>query len=482
MIKAALYIRVSTAEQNESGYSVGEQRERLIAYCKAKNYTIYDIYIDGGYTGSNLDRPAMQKLKADIGNFDMVLVYKLDRLSRSQFDILDLIENTFLPAGVDFVSMSEAFDTSTPFGRAMIGILGVFAQLEREQIKERMTMGRKARAKEGKYHGGNSPPIGYDYVDGKLVPNEYEAEQIKVLFQMAANNKSNKDILEALGSAGYRTRYGEWATNTSSRISRTLRNDVYIGTVKFDDVIYENAHEPLVSKELFEKANSIRSKRQDTYGKNPFTRTTMLSGLIWCAKCGARYGTTISRHKKPGEQVTSQNRYHSCYSRSFPRSKMAKVKGCKNKNWRLDSLEAVIDEEIRKIIFEEGHFEKMFGAVVEIQPNTMTGSEKRVAEIDKQITKLMDLYTIDSVPFDVLSSKMNELHKEKNVLQAQINKASEDKPDTSINAHEFRTLINNMVDIWDVADAEQKRLLISSLIRKIMIDNEEVSIEWTFHS
>ena len=310
--KVACYIRVSTQDQAEEGYSIGEQQERLLSYCKAKDWLVYEIYVDAGYTGSNLDRPAIQKLKSDIGKFDIVLVYKLDRLSRSQFDILDLIEKTFLTNGVDFVSMSEAFDTSTLFGRAMIGILGVFAQLEREQIRERSMMGRRARAKEGKWHGGEGPPVGYDYNGDKLIPNEYEAEQIRIVFEMAADNKSNKEIVEYMTGMGYKTKYGGW--KDTSKISRILRKETYLGTITYGDVSVPNAHEPLISGELFKKANATRNRRHDTYGKVGFKRTTLLSGLIWCAHCGARYGTTISRHKKPGLPVTSQVRYHSCYT------------------------------------------------------------------------------------------------------------------------------------------------------------------------
>ena len=105
MNRAALYIRVSTLEQAQEGYSVGEQKERLIAYCKAKDWIIADIYVDGGYTGSNLNRPGIQKLISETDKFDLVLVYKLDRLSRSQRDTLYLIEEVFRPKGVEFISL-----------------------------------------------------------------------------------------------------------------------------------------------------------------------------------------------------------------------------------------------------------------------------------------------------------------------------------------------------------------------------------------
>ncbi len=209
-IGAALLARVSTQEQALNGHSIGEQVERMNAYCKAMGWTVYDEYIDAGYSGSNTDRPALQRMISDIheGRIDKVLVYKLDRLSRSQKDTLELIEDEFLAAGVDFVSISENFDTTTPFGRAMIGILAVFAQLEREQIKERMAMGRLARAKEGRYSGQDRIPIGYDYIDGMLVPNLYEASLVEQVFRLYVEGLSPKGIMNRLNAEGRTHRYG----------------------------------------------------------------------------------------------------------------------------------------------------------------------------------------------------------------------------------------------------------------------------------
>ena len=144
------YVRVSTENQIEN-YSIEEQIQRLQAYCLSKDYAIYDMYVDGGYSGGNTNRPALLKLinDAEQRKIQAVVVYKLDRLSRSQKDTLTLIEDKFLKNDVDFISVSENFDTSTPFGKAMIGILSVFAQLEKDQITERFTMGRIGRSKAG---------------------------------------------------------------------------------------------------------------------------------------------------------------------------------------------------------------------------------------------------------------------------------------------------------------------------------------------
>ena len=153
------YVRVSTENQLEN-YSIEEQISRLKSYCAAKDMILLKIYTDGGYSGGNTDRPALKQMLADIKtvNVDAVLVYKLDRLSRSQKDTLTLIEDEFLAHDVDFISINENFDTSTPFGKAMIGMLSVFAQLEKDQITERFTMGRIGRCKAGYFHGGGNAP------------------------------------------------------------------------------------------------------------------------------------------------------------------------------------------------------------------------------------------------------------------------------------------------------------------------------------
>lgn len=156
-------------------------------YAEAHDWIVSKWYNDPGFSDGTLERPALKELIRDVKcrKLDKILVYKLDRLSRSQKDTLYLIEDIFLKNDIDFISMTENFDTGTPLGRAMIGILSVFAQLEREQIKERMQIGLDARAREGYFHGGGYSPIGYDYKDGKLVINEYEAMQIKKIYDYA---------------------------------------------------------------------------------------------------------------------------------------------------------------------------------------------------------------------------------------------------------------------------------------------------------
>ncbi|MCX4266447.1 MAG: recombinase family protein, partial [Firmicutes bacterium] len=221
------YVRVSTDNQLEN-YSIEEQTDRLKAYCQAKGWTLLHIYVDGGYSGGNTDRPALQEMLNAItqNHVDAVVVYKLDRLSRSQKDTLTLIEDKLLANHTDFVSINENFDTSTPFGKAMIGMLSVFAQLEKDQITERFTMGRIGRSKAGYFHGGANAPTGYDYQDGMLTVNEYEAMQVRQVFDLFLAGKSINAIYKQL-AAQYTTKW------SAAKVRNVLQNSIYIGKVQF---------------------------------------------------------------------------------------------------------------------------------------------------------------------------------------------------------------------------------------------------------
>lgn len=466
MKRAALYIRVSTLEQAQEGYSVGEQRERLIAYCKAKDWLIADIYVDGGYTGSNLNRPGIQKLISETDKFDLVLVYKLDRLSRSQRDTLYLIEEVFRPNDVDFISMQESFDTSTPFGKAMIGLLAVFAQLEREQIKERTWMGRVARAKTGLHHGGGYIPIGYEYEDGKLVINPYEAEQVRKIYEWYLAGASLKSITDRLQAEGYTNKYSSY--NSWSSVRNILGNETYTGRLHFGDIVVDNAHEAIISKEQFDAAQVIRGKRQEQYGNTAFQSKHLLTGLLFCGHCGGRYYL----------RNTGKYSYYACYSRTKQIKSMVKDPNCKNKIWKAQELEPRIDAQIRELLRSPKMAADIAaGRPKPVPPTKNTDIERRIREIDKQISKLMELYQMDDIPPELLGEKINKLYNERTTLQNSLVPAEE--PNT-MPFDLVQELLSDAAQIWDFADEQQKKRIMQSLVSRIILTDDDIKIEWTF--
>ena len=467
MRRAALYIRVSTLEQAQEGYSVGEQRERLIAYCKAQDWLIADIYVDGGYTGSNLNRPGIQKLMSETEKFDVVLVYKLDRLSRSQRDTLYLIEEIFRPNKVDFVSMQESFDTSSPFGKAMIGLLAVFAQLEREQIKERTWMGRVARAKTGLHHGGGNIPIGYDYEDGKLIVNPYEAEQVRKIYEWYLSGASLKAITDKLQDAGYTNKYSSY--NSWSSVRNILENETYIGRLHFGDVVVDHAHEAIITEEQFNAAQILRGKRREQFGSHAFQSKHVLTGLLFCGHCGGRYYL----------RNTGKYSYYACYSRTKQMKNMIKDPNCQNKIWRAQDLEPIIEEKILALLRNPKIAEELAAgkpkAPAPVSKNTDIG--RRIREIDRQIGKLMEPYQQDDIPPELLGEKINRLYGEKTALENSIAPVEETN---AMPLDLVAELITNAAEIWDFADENQKRRILQSLISRIVLTDDQVDIEWAF--
>ncbi len=476
MKRVALYIRVSTLEQAQEGYSIGAQKERLFAFCKAHDWLPAECYIDGGYSGSNLDRPGIQKLISDIESFDLIIVWKLDRLSRSQRDTLYLFEDVFLPHNVDFISMSESFDTSTPFGRAMIGILSVFAQLEREQIKERTFMGRLERAKEGMYHGGCYAPIGYNYVDGRLVINEYEAAQVRKIYEWYIDGFSPEKIAERLRSEGYTNRYGSWSQK-SGRMSvrRILTSDIYLGTVRFGGVVTENAHPAIIDKDSFDRVAVILKKRQEVFGDSAYVSRYLLTGLVWCGKCGARY------HVKHNHKTY---KYYSCYSRAGTVKRMMTTEKCKNKNWRMADLDSIIEGEVSRLLFDSSYYKKLL-KVKKAETTASVPAEvgiitKKIQNLDKQIGRLMDLYQDERMPMEVVSARIGKLHRDKVALEEQLAAIEPPGPKRDYSDDAFAALLDDFATVWKSADAADRREIISTLIDKIVLDDDHVKIEWAF--
>ena len=190
VMKTAIYVRVSSLEQATEGYSVSVQKEKLLHYAKAQGYEIVDIYSDEGFSGSSLSRPAVERMIGDIklGKVNIVLIYKLDRLSRRVKDVLNIVE-MFEKYNVALYSLNENIDLSSPFGRAALKMSATFSELERETIVERMQMGKSARARTGKYSCPGRPPFGYihDKANDRFLINEAEAEAIRKIFDLYIN-------------------------------------------------------------------------------------------------------------------------------------------------------------------------------------------------------------------------------------------------------------------------------------------------------
>ena len=451
-MNVALYVRVSTDIQAEEGYSIDEQISRLNKYAEAHDWTVVKTYTDAGFSGGNINRPALQEMIKEIKNIDCVLVYKLDRLSRSQKDTLYLIEDVFAKNNTAFVSMSENFDTGTPFGKAMIGILAVFAQLEKENIKMRMSMGKEGRAKEGLWKGGGASPIGYDYVDGHLVVNEFESLIVKEAHRLYRQGKSIKQIEKEFEQKGYASKYGKI---TARRLNDILTNDLYIGKIKNKGHVYQGEHEPLIDEQIFNDNQKIHMMK---YRSRTSGTGSLLGGILWCRQCGARYALNLS-----GKGY----KYYCCHSRRKTTRAMIRDPNCKNKIYKAEELESIILGEIAKVGSKSKKEREK-----EYKDNTKP-LRREIEKIDRQRMRLLDLYSTGMYSLDELQSKLTPLDDRKKALEQQINKPVLSKDDANRAFTSFK-------DVVDRGNRDDLKYSIHILINKIEIDGDDLYITWNF--
>lgn len=455
-----IYTRVSTQEQAKDGYSIGEQETRLTKYCEALGWSVYRVYTDAGYSGATTERPALKELLRDVSlhKIEKVVVYKLDRLSRSQKDTLTLIEDGFLANGADFVSMSENFDTATPFGRAMVGILAVFAQLEREQIKERMSLGKQARAREGKFGGGRNVPIGYDYKNGRLVTNEYEKAQVLKIYELYMQGYPIAEIDRIMFNSGLKHKYGEWNRKT---IRAVLRTRTYLGEIKYAKEWYPAEHEAFITEDVHAAVVKSLDERaaEHQHNKRRGRVNTLLGGLLVCGECGA----TMTK-KTQGDAGRA---YYVCNSRSKRQRNLVKNANCGNKSWRVGELDDLVLNEIKKLKIEP------YRPKQTVDRSAVLRSE--IQKLDSQLKRLLSLFGNAAIPQDALERQVKELSEQK--LRLENSLADEQNRFTQADAVKK---IDSLAVALEKADYYTQRALVEALIDHIVLTGDDVDIHWKF--
>ncbi|MCD6512442.1 MAG: recombinase family protein [Thermoplasmata archaeon] len=263
-MKVAIYARVSTEDQAKEGFSLAAQLEKLRSYCKARDWKIAAEYVDDGYSGRNTNRPAYKKMMEEIDSWDILLVMKMDRIHRNSKNFMLMMEE-LRKKGKEFVSMTESLDTSTAMGRFVMDIIQRIAQLESEQIGERVYIGMRQKAKQGKGILGSPPPYGYTYRDGKLAVVDGEARVVKKMFEMYLDGHSLKEIEEWLNKNGIKTKKGgRWGKKTVARI---LSNPIYCGYIEWEEIIFRGGHRAIVSVDMFNEVQRLKHRKAKRKGR-----------------------------------------------------------------------------------------------------------------------------------------------------------------------------------------------------------------------
>lgn len=264
--RVAIYIRVSTLDQAREGYSLDAQEKTLKKWCENKKYIIYDIYADRGISGKDIEhRPDMNRLLKDAeeGVFDLVLFWALSRFTRSVSDLYTTLEK-FQKWNVSMVSYTEAFDTSTPMGRAMIGIVGVFAQLERELTSERVSAAMAERAAQGKRTC--SEILGYDkFGKDSFTINEKEAEYVRFCFGEYLVRKNLSEVAVEANRRGFRGKRGKIPTAWSIQV--ILSRPQYCGYNTYCGELYKGDYEPIIDINTYNRVHSLLLRQGKVFGR-----------------------------------------------------------------------------------------------------------------------------------------------------------------------------------------------------------------------
>jgi len=320
-LRCAIYTRKSTEEGLEQEFnSLDAQREAGEAYIRSQQHEGWVCqpgrYDDGGFTGANMDRPALRRLLADIdaGRVDCVVVYKVDRLSRSLLDFARIME-TFERHQVSFVSVTQAFNTATSMGRLVLNVLLSFAQFEREMISERTRDKIAAARRKGKWSGG-MPILGYTVVQTKLVVDDDEAKRVRHIFAMYLEYQSLLAVVKELNARDWRTK--RWTTRKGSArggrpfdksaLYHLLTNVAYVGKIRYKDEVHAGEHEAILDVDVFNRVQSLLQRNGRSGGRavrNP--HHALLRGLLQCTACGCGMSHTYTA------KGSRQYRYYVCH-------------------------------------------------------------------------------------------------------------------------------------------------------------------------
>jgi DNA invertase Pin-like site-specific DNA recombinase len=284
-LRCAIYTRKSTEEGLDMEFnSLDAQREASSAYIASQRaegwLELADQYDDGGFSGGTLERPALKRLLADIeaGRVDVVVVYKIDRLSRSLMDFARLVE-VFDRTGVTFVSVTQSFNTTTSMGRLTLNVLLSFAQFEREVIGERIRDKVAASRKRGMWMGG-LVPMGYRVENRKLSIHEPESSIIRMIFERFIKVGSATTLARQLRTEDVRSHRGRIIDK--GNLYRILRNQVYIGLAVHKGAAYPGEHAPIISQTLWDKAQSILRESPRTRAcRSRASTPALLKGLLF---------------------------------------------------------------------------------------------------------------------------------------------------------------------------------------------------------
>jgi site-specific DNA recombinase len=496
-VRCAIYTRKSTEEGLEQEFnSLDAQRESAEAFIASQRHEgwvcLPDRYDDGGFSGGNMDRPALQRLFADIeaGGIDCVVVYKVDRMSRALLDFARIID-LFGKFNVSFVSVTQQFNTTNSMGRLTLNILLSFAQFEREMISERTRDKMSAARRKGKWIGGY-PMLGYDVhpKGGRLIVNQREAEQVRAIFRLYLDHKALIPVVRELEHKGWTTK--KWTTKkgrerggrpfSKTSLFRLLTNMVYTGVIEFQGTIYDGEHEAIVDTALWQKVRDLLRRNGTTGGKDVRNKHgALLKGLLYCVPCGTPMGHAYTSRKP------KIYRYYVCLN--------AQKRGwdsCATKSINAHEIETAVIAHIRGI-----------GTNPTVLAETVTkvreDNKRRLAELEsEQRATNRELNTLNtrvkklvSESFGTESNKnlaidqLADLHDRTRIMEQRMATIREEIASIekeTVDESELSRALALFNALWDSLSLREQARIMRLLIERVGLDGRDGKVTVTFRS
>lgn len=499
--RVGIYARVSTTEQAEEGYSIDEQIRVLKDFCEKEGYVVHEEYIDRGISGKNISgRPAVQKLLEDAENkkFDIVLVWKMNRLARKMVDLMNIVE-LLNRKNIAFRSYTEKYETETPTGKLQFQMMAAIAEYERNNIAENVKMGMVARAKEGRWNGGQI--LGYDVVatsnenkkrkDTHLIINEKEANVVRCIFQMYTSGHGYKAIANCINKKGYQTKKGK--TFSLNAIKTIVTNPTYAGYIRYNvrrdwnekrrnninpnPVIQKGEHEPIISEEMWQVAKNVyesRSCKPNRVHDGEFP----LTGIMQCPACGAGMviGRTTNKLKDGTKRVLE---YYVCGAWKNKGTLVCRSNGIRTEyadSFVLDKLQELMkgDKLIKELVKSvNSRNEKMF-APLQKEYDVYV---KQIKDLEQKMAKTFDAYTEELISKAMYMTKAKQLEEqieELNLLIEPLRKQIQGNTTIKIVSYETikEVLMSFSKAFRDALTREQRKRLLHLIIHKITIGED----------
>jgi site-specific DNA recombinase len=494
VVRCAIYTRKSTEEGLDQEFnSLDAQREASEAFIESQKHegwqVITDHYDDGGYTGGNMDRPALKRLMAAVEAraVDCIVVYKVDRFSRSLLDFMRTIE-ILDQNGVSFVSVTQQFNTTSSVGRLTLNMLLSFAQFEREIISERTRDKMSAARKKGKWVGGH-PVLGYD-IDpkgGRILVNPEEAEQVQTLFGLYIEKGSTLPVIQETNRIGLVTK--KWTTEagkvrggklfTRGALHKTLTNVLYTGMVDHKGVLYKGEHDRIIDQNMWDRVQEILQRNGNDKGASVRNKLgALLRGLLFCMPCGTPMMHTYTKRK------SKRYRYYVCYN-----AQQQGWENCETKSVSAQSIETAVLDSVRRI----GTDPKLADAVAAHALDQVT---RKRAVLDKEMdTQRGGLRRLNqrlareaadtSVDSGARFERMAGIQKEIESTELWLTELAKDRKacdQDRINADDLHTTLAEFDSIWSSLHTREQEQLIQLLVAKVGYDGRTGKVTVNFRS